>query len=110
MRRGGQRRWREPDVDVHQVRLGVAWYDRDQWARLREVAADPNALEETYEDWVAMTERAIRTVEAAGEPVARVPIDTEELVLWCNEQKRPVDGPATAEFASRKLYERRRAK
>ena len=110
MRRGGHRRWREHDVDVHEVRLGIDWYDRDQWARLREVAADPNALEETYEEWVAMAGRAIGTVEAAGEPVARVSIDTEELVLWCNEQQRPVDRPARAEFASRRLYERHRAK
>src|SRR5271157_2795371 len=31
-----------------------------------------------------MAEHAICTVEVKGEPVARVPIDTEELVLWCS--------------------------
>src|SRR6266704_4477633 len=31
---------------------GIAWYRRDQWGRLRELAADPDKLEESYEDWL----------------------------------------------------------
>ncbi len=72
---------------------------------MREVAADPDALEQTYEEWVAVAERAIRTLEAEGRSVAKVPVDTEELVRWCNEKQRPVDPSARAEFASWKLYE-----
>ena len=52
---------------------GVAWFDREQWQRLREVAADPERLEESYEAWVAMAERAIRRLEAAGMLIERVP-------------------------------------
>jgi len=94
-------------LDGQEVRLGVAWYECDQSARVREVAADPNVLEETYEEWVTIAERAIRTLRAAGESVARVFVNAEELVEWCKEQKRPVDRQARAEFASWRLYERR---
>jgi hypothetical protein len=33
--------------------VGLAWYQREQWARLRELAADTAALEEYYDEWVA---------------------------------------------------------
>jgi hypothetical protein len=82
---------------------GVAWFDREQWQRLRQVAADPERLEESYEAWVAMAERAIHKLEATGMLIERVPIDTEELVEWCNGQRRPVDSSARAEFAARQL-------
>ncbi len=82
---------------------GVAWYDREQWERLRQVAADPERLEDSYEDWVAMAERAIRDIEATGLLIERVPVDTEELVAWCNERGRPIDGEARAEFAAQEL-------
>ena len=50
---------------------GVAWFDREQWQRLREVAADPERLEESYEAWVAMAERAIRRLETTGMLIER---------------------------------------
>ena len=82
---------------------GVAWFDREQWQRLREVAADPERLEESYEAWVAMAERAIRHLEATGMLIERVPVDTEELIAWCKDRTRPIDGSARAEFAARQL-------
>jgi hypothetical protein len=82
---------------------GVAWYDREQWQRLREVAADPEVLEESYDQWVVMAEKAIRDLEAMGMIIERVPINTNDLIAWCNEQDRPIDGSARAEFAARQL-------
>ena len=86
---------------------GVAWYDREQGPRWRQGAADPERLEETYEEWIAMAEQAIHEIEATGMLIERVPVDTEELIAWCNEQGRPIDGAAGAEFAGhqfRKLH------
>ena len=82
---------------------GVAWFDREQWQRLREVAADPERLEESYEAWVAMAERAIRHLEATGMLIERVPVDTEELIAWCKDRARSIDSSARAEFVARQL-------
>jgi len=82
---------------------GVAWFDREQWQRLREVAADPERLEESYEAWVAMAERVIRQLEATGRLIERVPVDTEELIAWCEDRARSIDSSARAEFAARQL-------
>lgn len=83
--------------------MGVAWFDRKQWGRLREIAADPDQLEESYEEWLSLAEEAIRNFKAAGAVLEKVPVDTEELILWCNAEARPIDGAARTEFAGRKL-------
>ena len=101
--RSRKRKTRRYSKEYVETASGVAWYDRDQWQRLRQVAADPERLEESYEEWIAMAERAIRDLEATGMLIERVPVDTEELIAWCNEQGRPIDGSARAEFASHQL-------
>ena len=88
------------------MRIGAAWYERDQWERLRRVAADPDRLEETYEEWVAMAERGMRTAADAGALIENVHVEVGELIAWCIEQNRPVDSPARAEFVARLLRKR----
>ena len=101
--RRNRRKTRGSSKEYVETASGVAWYDRDQWQHLRQVAADPEVLEESYDDWVAMAEKAIRELEASGMIIERVPVDTTDLVAWCSEQNRPIDGSARAEFAARQL-------
>jgi len=82
---------------------GVAWYDREEWRRIREVAADPQVFEESYDEWVVMAEKAVRELEATGMIIERVPVGATELIAWCSEHDRPVDGSARAEFAARQF-------
>jgi len=84
---------------------GVAWYDRAQWQRLRQIVTDPERLENSYEEWIAMAEAAVRDLEATGMLIEKVPVDTEDLIVWCNERSRPIDGAARAEYASHRLRE-----
>jgi hypothetical protein len=60
-------------------------------------------LEESYDEWVAMAEKAIRELEASGMIIERVPVNTTDLIAWCSEQGRPIDGSARAEFAARQF-------
>ena len=32
--------------------IGIGWYDRAQWTKLKQVAADAEKLDDTYEDWL----------------------------------------------------------
>ena len=45
---------------------GVAWYSSTEWQRLREVAADPDRLEDTYQEWLAAVDQAWKSGDAAG--------------------------------------------
>lgn len=100
---GTVRRRKRYSKEYIKTASGVAWYDRNQWERLRQVAADAEVLEESYEGWLAMAERGIRELEETGMIIERVPVNAEDLIAWCNEQGRPIDGPARAEFAAREF-------
>ena len=82
---------------------GVAWYRRDQWARLLELAADADSLEAAYEDWLAGAQETIVQLTIAGARVRRVDIDVDDLVRWCRHEGRPLDSAARAAFAVERL-------
>lgn len=75
---------------------GIAWYRREQWARLREVAADADVLEKTYEEWQTLAERLISDFAKQGVSAGAVDTDVEELVDWCRAQDHPINQSARA--------------
>lgn len=87
------------------VVIGVAWYELEQWEKLRLVAADPNLLEETYEEWVAMAENSLLKMTTTRVTLTRIFINTDKLVKWCEEQSVPINSSARARYAAMKLQE-----
>ena len=88
------------------VVMGVAWYRREQWQRLREISADGDELGATHEEWERNAEKSLREMLKAGMYPEKVEIDVEELLHWCNEQDRPVDAGARAQYTAEKLAQR----
>ena len=88
------------------MKVGVAWYAEDEWARLREVAADPEVLEATYAEWLQGAETALRDLAGSGVAAERVPVKLRDLQEWCGQHGRPVDGRARSEFAADLLRRR----
>jgi hypothetical protein len=86
-----------------EVVAGIAWFRPDQWQHLRSLAVDADELEETYEEWVAIAEKAIRDLARQGIFARKVDVDVNELQIWCSEQKRPLDSSARAQYAATKL-------
>ena len=82
------------------AQLGLAWYTREGWKRLRELADDRDALDDTFEDWERGALGAIRELESAGRKIRKVPIDIDALVVWCRERGRALDSAARAEYVS----------
>lgn len=83
--------------------VGIAWYRRDQWPRLRALASDIDKLEGSYEDWLAGAQKAIVQMTVAGVRAERVDIDLDELVRWCRAESRPLDSAARAAFVASRL-------
>ena len=57
-----RRRQRTPSGLV----VGVAWFDREQWLQLCEVAADRSKLDDTFEEWEANARRALANLKSLG--------------------------------------------
>jgi len=85
------------------MRVGLAWYSREQWAAVRAVAADPENLEDTYEAWVVMAERALQELAQTGLRPEKVMIDSQALGAWCQREGRLMDAEARAAFAAEVL-------
>lgn len=85
------------------VAVGVAWYSREQWEELPRVVEDRSELDETYEDWRAQVKEAVDLFSAQGFEPVRVEVDVAELVEWCREHGRPVNGEARSAFAGHLL-------
>ena len=94
---------RRPPKTTVRMRVGLAWYTRAQWAAVRAVATDPENLEDTYEAWVAMAERALQELAPTGLRPEKVLIDSQALGAWCQQENRPVDAEARAAFAAELL-------
>jgi hypothetical protein len=82
---------------------GVAWYRREQWATLRALAADPEVLEPTYDEWLHVAEQALTTLRQAGIEPRRVDVDVLALKRWCEVQGLALDQRARSEYAAHLL-------
>jgi hypothetical protein len=91
----------------HQPRpiVGAAWCRCDQWDRLREVSEDWAELEETWEEWSQAAEEALQRARAMGLDIRKVDVDVEELMRWCQAERRPINSESRSAFAAVKLQE-----
>ena len=83
--------------------VGVAWYSRECWTKLRASAPDPEGLEPTYEDWVLMFDDAVAKIRAAGVHPERVAVEFEAFSEWCRVEGLELNSSARADYASEQL-------
>lgn len=83
--------------------VGVVWYSRDTWPRVKETATDPDRFEATFDDWLAMAEDTLRNFAKAGGVPTKVVIDPEEFFAWCKARRTRNNAAARARFVSQKL-------
>jgi len=95
-----RRRRERSQIPSATTQLGLAWYSREDWERLREIADDRDKLDDTYEDWQRQALTMIHDLEAVGRQIRKVPIDIEALFAWCRERKCRIDMVARAEYVS----------
>lgn len=83
--------------------VGIAWYDRAQWALLKQVAADRAELDESYEAWEMQALEAERMVAAADQKVVRVPVNVTELATWCLQERLPNTRSSRAQYVAQAM-------
>lgn len=84
---------------------GIPWYRPEQWARMRQVAADADKLEKTFEAWKKVATKTIRDLSEQGFRVHKIELDRDEFITWCKRNNKEADGPARARFVAEKLHE-----
>ena len=61
---GGNRLASAPAPD--EMLVGVAWYSRGEWPRIRAIAADLETLEASYDDWLKVFNESRDALRQAG--------------------------------------------
>ena len=82
------------------IRFALAWYHPKQWRLLREKAADREAIEETYEEWLETAVRKAAELESEGYAVRKILIDIGEWEKWSFHKNLPLDGASRAHYAA----------
>jgi hypothetical protein len=85
--------------------VGFAWYGPAQWQRVRDISSDADDLEDTCEEWLRLAEQKLTQLKAGGLRVEKVEVDSEQLILWCNERGLEINAQARSRYAAEKLCE-----
>ena len=85
-----------------EVVVGIAWFRPDQWELLRSLAADPDVLEPTHDEWEKLAKETIKDFAREG-ILARKVVDVHHLKAWCIAQHRALDASARAVYATERL-------
>ena len=84
--------------------VGVPWYRKGDYARLRALFADGARLHETYGGWLAAARTAETHLVAQGHRVVRVEIEPDEFVVWCSGHDIAPDAEARMRYANEFAY------
>ena len=85
--------------------VAIVWYRPEQWQRVRDIATDSDEFENSYIEWLQLAEEKAKELEGRGLRVEKVDLDSEKLILWCNERGLENDGKARSLYAAERLSE-----
>ncbi|MBJ6123982.1 hypothetical protein [Microvirga splendida] len=82
--------------------IGLPWYRREDYPRIREMMADRHNLAPTYESWLAAAENNESVGRDAGLHVNRILIEPEAFARWCAAQGVEPDSAARRDYVAEK--------
>jgi hypothetical protein len=85
--------------------VAIVWYRAEQWQRVRDIAADSDEFEDSYIEWLLLAEEKAKKLKGRGLRVEKVDLDSEKLILWCNERGLENDAKARSLYAAERLSE-----
>lgn len=97
-----------PDDRMKISVVGVPWYSKGAYARLRASFADGARLHETYAGWSAAARAAEAHLVAQGHRVVRVEIEPEEFMSWCSARNVAPNAEARIRYANESAYQDKR--
>ena len=66
--------------------VGIPWYSKDDWYKMKALANDQTRFHKTYEQWLAATDKSIVILTNRKELFERLNIDPIHYAFWCNQK------------------------
>jgi len=86
--------------------IGIAWYKKEQWFILRQVAENPNDIEDAYEEWLNNAIKLKKALIDSGLAVEEVDIDIQDVIIWCKKGNKTINSNSISEYVVFKLREK----
>ncbi len=84
--------------------VGMPWYSRDKFARIREVMSDRDRLHDTFDEWEKAAKQGEAGFKASGRVIVRANLDPDEFVAWCAARDLDTNASARNQFAADVAY------
>lgn len=81
-------------------RIGLPWYRREDYSRIRMMMSDPHNLATTYEQWLAAAENNESVGRQAGLDIVRVMIEPDAFARWCAQKGVEPGSAARKDYAA----------
>jgi hypothetical protein len=93
---------------MKKMTVGIGFYRREQWQRLRDTASDAHVLEPAYDDWLDVLDSSVEKIRTHGLEPELVDVDVEDLLAFCRKEGLHNSAEARAKFVARKAAEQSR--
>ena len=90
--------WLKPKTPTPSLTVGVGWYTKAEWSKVKATAVDAEGFEATYAEWVKMAKATLANLRATGITAEKSFVNSGELLAWCLAHNKRNDGAARAEF------------
>ena len=87
-------------TDAPPRRIGLPWYTREDYPRIREMISDPHNLAPSYDAWLAAAENNESVGRQAGLQIIRVTVEPDAFAAWCREQGLEPDSAARTRYVA----------
>lgn len=83
-------------------RIGLPWYRREDYPRIRDMMVDRHNLALTYDAWLAAAQNNEDVGRQAGLRIVRIIIDPNMFAKWCAERSIEPGSAARMDYVSEK--------
>ncbi len=87
-------------TDTPTRRIGLAWYRREVYPRIRDMMSDRHNLALTYDAWLAAAENNENVGHQAGLQISRIMIEPDKFAKWCREKGFEPDSAARIKYVA----------
>ena len=84
--------------------VGIAWYRRSDWDKLRALFVDSDKLPSTWDDWERRATAMERMAQEQGKRVVRAEIRPKHFADWCIRTGRQPDADARMAWGSEAAF------
>jgi len=89
-----------------ELEIAFCWYERKEWEKLKETAADSSKLDDSYEEWKTEANSAISEIRALGHNIRKISINIDAINHWCQKNNLKNISESRSQYAAEKLRKR----